>query len=191
MERWDICFCFTGADLRSDGADFIDMKEVWFCLDPNTLTGGFEDRPNVWSFVDPKAGGAEFIDIRESLNRLSGTDLNTGGAEFIERWDICPVVDLNTGSGGSKERRDVWFCFSLVSGVDFRDVWEVRRFLWLVLVALLTLTVDKGRNFKEWLERDLSTSSFLFSCLCPLLTTSTYFCPSLSVSDLKSNSIKT
>lgn len=68
-------------------------------------------------------GGAEFIDIRESLNRLSGTDLNTGGAEFIERWDICPVVDLNTESGGSKERRDVWFCFSLVSGVDFRDVW--------------------------------------------------------------------
>lgn len=61
-------------------------------------------------------------------------------------------------------------------------------FLWLVLVALLT--VDKGRNFREWLERDLSTPSFVFSCLCPLLSTSTDLCLSLSVSDLKSNSIK-
>lgn len=61
-------------------------------------------------------------------------------------------------------------------------------FLWLVLVALLT--VDKGRNFREWLERDLSTPSFVFSCLCPLLSASTDLCLSLSVSDLKSNSIK-
>lgn len=72
--------------------------------------------------MDPKVGGAEFIDIRESLNRLSGADLNTGGAEFIERWDTCSVVDLNTWSGGFKERRDVWFCFALVIGVDFREV---------------------------------------------------------------------
>lgn len=61
-------------------------------------------------------------------------------------------------------------------------------FLWLVLVALLT--VDKGRNFREWLERDLSTPSFVFSCLCSLLSTSTDLCLSLSVSDLKSNAIK-
>lgn len=122
MERREFCFCFTGPDLRSAGADFIDMKEVWSCLDPNTSTGGFEDIPNVWFFVDSKVGGAELIDIRESLNRLSRADLNTGGAEFIERWDICSVVDLNPWSGGFKERRDGWFCFSLVSGLDSREV---------------------------------------------------------------------
>lgn len=53
----------------------------------------------------------------------------------------------------------------------------------MVLVALLTLSVDKGRNFREWLERVLSTPSLVISCLCPLLSTSTDLCPSLSVSD--------
>lgn len=162
MERWDICFCFIGVDLRFDGVDFIDMKKVWFCLDLNILIGGFEDRFNVWFFVDLKVGGVEFIDIWESLNCLLGMDLNIGGVEFIERWDICFVVDLNIGSGGFKERCDVWFCFLLVSGVDFRDVWEVRRFFWLVFVVLLILIVDKGCNFKEWLERDLLMFLFFF-----------------------------
>lgn len=190
MERWDICFCFIGVDLRFDGVDFIDMKEVWFCLDLNILIGGFEDRFNVWFFVDLKVGGVEFIDIWESLNCLLGMDLNIGGVEFIERWDICFVVDLNIGSGGFKERCDVWFCFLLVSGVDFRDVWEVRRFFWLVFVVLLILIVDKGCNFKEWLERDLLMFLFFFFCVCFLLIMLIYFCLLLLVFDLKLNLIK-